>query len=135
MGIIQLLKEEKDYRKLFLSGVVNGIGDRFSQVAMLALLLKITGSGMTVGLAMAIRLVPFLFFGPVGGYLADRLPKRTIMVVTDMIRIFFAISFIFVKSSSDVWIIYASSFMLALGCLRSFEKITDPLPDEEKKSC
>lgn len=115
MGIINLLKEEKDYRKLFLAGVVNGIGDRFSQVAMLALLIKMTGSGMAVGLAMAMRLVPFLFFGPVGGHLADRLPKRTVMITTDMLRIFFAMSFIFVNSSSDVWMIYASSFMLALG--------------------
>lgn len=39
-----IFRQEKNYFKLFLAGIVNGIGDRFSQVALLALLLELTGS-------------------------------------------------------------------------------------------
>lgn len=38
---ISFINEEKQYRKLFLAGIVNGIGDRFSSVAVLAMLLHL----------------------------------------------------------------------------------------------
>ncbi|WML31180.1 hypothetical protein RCG24_04675 [Neobacillus sp. OS1-32] len=50
------VKQEKYYCRLFLVGVVNGIGDRFSSVAVLALILELTGSGLAVGVTLAIRL-------------------------------------------------------------------------------
>ncbi|UVI28465.1 hypothetical protein [Paenibacillus spongiae] len=39
------------------------MGDRFSQVAVLGLLLSVTGSGLAVGITFAIRLIPYLLFG------------------------------------------------------------------------
>jgi MFS family permease len=112
---IKILKEEKNYLKLFCAGIVNGIGDRFSQVALLALLLELTGSGFAVGIALAIRVVPFLLFGPFGGYLADRFSRKKILMITDLSRIAFAISFVFVNNESNIWIIYVSTFVLAAG--------------------
>jgi MFS family permease len=113
--LFSILKEESHYRKLFFAGTINGIGDRFSQVAMLALLLRLTGSGFAVGLTMFLRLVPFLLFGALGGILADRLPCKSILVITDLCRIVFALSFLFVNGKEDIWIIYVSSFALAIG--------------------
>jgi len=112
---ISFIKSEKQYRKLFLAGIVNGIGDRFSSVAVLAMLLQLTGSGLAVGITLAIRVIPSLFFGPIGGWLADRFPRKIILISTDLIRIAFALSFLFVKSEQDIWIVYLSSFMLAAG--------------------
>ena len=110
-----ILREEKQYQKLFLAGVVNGIGDRFSSVAVLAMLLQLTGSGFAVGMTLAIRLIPFVFFGPLGGWLADRVSRKVILVATDFIRIIFALSFLMVNSKADLWIVYLSSFILAAG--------------------
>ncbi|MCM3737080.1 MFS transporter [Bacillus cytotoxicus] len=112
---ISFVNEEKQYRRLFLAGIVNGIGDRFSSVAVLAMLLHVTGSGLAVGMTLAIRLIPSLFFGPIGGRLADRFSRKTILVVTDLIRIIFALFFLFVQGKEDIWIVYLSSFMLAAG--------------------
>lgn len=106
---------EKQYRKLFLAGVVNGIGDRFSSVAVLAMLLQVTGSGFAVGMTLAIRLIPYVFFGPLGGWLADRFPRKFILVTTDLVRIVIALSFLLVQSKEDLWIVYVSSFILAAG--------------------
>ncbi|WP_040205958.1 MFS transporter [Neobacillus jeddahensis] len=110
-----MIREEKQYRKLFLAGVVNGIGDRFSSVAVLAMLLQLTGSGLAVGMTLAIRLIPFVFFGPLGGWLADRFPRKVILVTTDLARIGFALSFLLVHSKGDIWIVYLCSFLLAAG--------------------
>lgn len=46
---LSFIKKEKQYRRLFLAGVVNGIGDRFSSVAVLALAIELTGAGFAVG--------------------------------------------------------------------------------------
>ncbi|KQL52452.1 hypothetical protein AN964_02105 [Heyndrickxia shackletonii] len=116
MGLgISIIREEKLYRRLFFAGVVNGIGDRFSSVAVLAMLLHITGSGMAVGVTLAIRLIPSLLFGPIGGWLADRFSRKAILVITDLIRIVFALSFLMVNGKEDLWIVYVSSFVLAAG--------------------
>ncbi|MCM3766982.1 MFS transporter [Neobacillus niacini] len=112
---ISFIKQEKNYRRLFFAGVVNGIGDRFSSVAVLAMLLQLTGSGLAVGMTLAIRLLPFVIFAPIGGRLADRFSKKTMMVATDLVRILFALSFLFVHSKDDLWIVYVSTFMLAAG--------------------
>ncbi|GLH64527.1 putative efflux protein [Parageobacillus sp. G301] len=98
-----------------MAGIVNGIGDRFSQVALLSLLLELTGSGLAVGIALAIRVVPFLLFGPFGGFLADRFSRKKILIITDLSRIAFAISFVLVNDKSDIWIVYLSTFVLAAG--------------------
>ncbi|OPA77865.1 MFS transporter [Paenibacillus selenitireducens] len=110
-----MLRQEKGYRQLFLAGLVNGIGDRFSQVASLSLILTLTGSGMAVGITFAVRLIPSLVFGPLGGMLADRFSRKKIMVLSDLIRAFVALSFLFVHDASDVWVIYVSSFLLSAG--------------------
>lgn len=115
MSSLHILRQEPSYRRLFAAGLVNGIGDRFSQVAVLGMLLSLTGSGLAVGLTFAIRLVPYLVFGPIGGWLADRFTKKSIMLFTDAIRIFFALTPLLVRDVGNVWIIYVSSFALSAG--------------------
>ncbi|UOR13051.1 MFS transporter [Halobacillus amylolyticus] len=103
------------YSYLFCSGIVNGIGDRFSQVAVLALLLELTDSGLAVGIVMGMRVLPYLVLSPIAGKLADVWDRRKIMIVTDVVRVPFALSFLFVQSVEDLWIIYVSMFVLACG--------------------
>lgn len=110
-----LLHQERDYAKLFGAGIVNGIGDHFSQVAVLGLLLSLTGSGLAVGIAFAIRLIPYLVFAPLGGWLADRFSKKRLMIATDLIRAVFALLPLFVKDAGDIWIIWLAMFLLSAG--------------------
>ncbi|WP_249043478.1 MFS transporter [Paenibacillus faecis] len=110
-----VLRKEKDYARLFAAGIVNGMGDRFSQVAVLGLVLSLTGSGLAVGITFAIRLIPYLIFGPLGGMLADRLSKKRVMIATDLIRAVFALTPLLVREPADIWLIYVSSFLLSAG--------------------
>lgn len=112
---VALLKNRKSYTGLFLAGLVNGIGDRFSQVAMLSLLLTLTGSGMAVGITMGIRIIPYLLLAPLGGFLAGKLPRKAVLMTTDLLRAPVALSFLLVHSAKDLWIIYTASFILAAG--------------------
>jgi MFS family permease len=115
MNMFQTIKNEKSYQKLFYAGIVNGIGDRFSQVALLTLILQMTGSGLSVGITLALRMLPFLFFGPISSKIADKLSRKKLLVYTDFSRGIIALSFLFINSPNDIWIVYVGSFLLASG--------------------
>ncbi|QWU16858.1 Predicted arabinose efflux permease, MFS family [Paenibacillus sophorae] len=103
------------YYRLFAAGIINGIGDRFSQVAMLSLIFQLTGSGMAVGLSLGVKLIPYLALAPLGGFLGGKLPRKTVMMATDIARIPFALSFLWVTGEDRLWLLYVGSFMLAAG--------------------
>jgi MFS family permease len=113
--MIKTLKAESSYRKLFSAGIVNGIGDRFSQVALLALILQMTGSGFSVGITMALRMIPFLFFSPLSSKIAEKLGRKRVLIATDLSRAVIAISFLAINDPDDMWIVYTASFLLASG--------------------
>jgi MFS family permease len=115
LKMMAILKSEKSYQKLFLAGIVNGIGSRFSQVALLSLILKMTGSSLSVGITLALSLIPFLLFGPFSSRLAKKVTRKKLLIGTDILRAIIAISFLFIDSSADLWIAYVGSFLLACG--------------------
>ncbi|MGW7162062.1 MFS transporter [Paenibacillus taichungensis] len=112
-SILILLQKESEYRNFFIAGLVNGIGDRFCQVAMLSLILSTTGSGLAVGLALGLRVLPFLLLAPAGGLLTMRFSRRKIMLFTNLIRVPLALSYLLVNSADDLWILYTASTLLA----------------------
>ncbi|MCM3707491.1 MULTISPECIES: MFS transporter [Cytobacillus] len=108
-------KQEKNYQKLFWAGVINGIGNRFTQVALLALLYHVTGSGVAIGILFAIRMAPFFFIAPIGGLLADRFSKKAILVTVDLLRVPAVLCLLFVSEPGDLWIVYLSSLLISMG--------------------
>lgn len=105
----------KGYNRLFAAGLINGIGDRFSSIAMLALVLHLTGSGMAVGISLGVRVLPYLFMAPLGGMLARRLPRKSIMMAVDFLRVPVALSLLWVDGENMLWLVYAGSFVMAAG--------------------
>ncbi|WP_169725501.1 MFS transporter [Alicyclobacillus contaminans] len=113
-SILLLLQTEISYRKLLLASLISGTGDTFNNVAILSLLLHLTGTGLAVGLVLAIRILPQLLLGPIAGILADRISRKTILLISDFGRALVAVSFIFVRSNSEIWIVYVASFILVI---------------------
>jgi len=101
---------------LWLGQVVSQMGDWFNTIALYTIILNLTGSGRAVGLLMVARFVPSFVFGPLSGVLADRFSRRTIMIVSDVLRAFVVLGFLFVRSADHLWIIYVLTVMqLALS--------------------
>jgi MFS family permease len=115
MKVFKTLRMEKTYRKLFFAGIINGIGDRFSQVALLTLILQMTGSGLSVGITLALRMLPFLLFGPLSSSIAEKLSRKKLLIYTDFLRVLIALSFLWIEGPEDMWIVYVGSFLLASG--------------------
>ncbi|WP_410513401.1 MFS transporter [Paenibacillus sp. BR2-3] len=107
------IRDQRGYARLFTAGIINGICDRFSGIAMLALVLHLTGSGMAVGISLGVRVLPYLILSPLGGMLGSKLPRKTIMITTDIIRVPIALIFLWVDGENRLWLLYATNFMLA----------------------
>lgn len=115
MSIYKVWRNETNYQKLFWAGLVNGVGARFSQVAIFTLLFQLTGSAISIGIVLAIRMMPFLLFAPIGGVLADKFSKKNILLTIDLIRIPLVLCLLLVQVPSDVWLVYLLTFLLATG--------------------
>jgi len=72
----------RNYRLYLSSQVVATTGLWMQRIAQDWLVLELTGSVTAVGIAVALQFLPVLLFGLVGGVVADRYPKRRILMVT-----------------------------------------------------
>lgn len=106
VGYLELLRGNRAFRNLWLGQVVSQMGDWFDTIALYTIILNLTGSGRNVGLLMVARFVPSFVFGPISGVLADRFSRRTIMILSDLLRAVVVLGFLFVRRADQLWIIY-----------------------------
>ena len=71
-----------NYRRYFAGQIVSVSGNWMQNVAEMWLIVQLTGSGAAVGFTAGLQFVPILLFGAWGGLIADRLPKRRVLMVT-----------------------------------------------------
>ena len=74
----------RNYRLYFVGQVISTVGTWMQSVAMPWLALTLTHDAFHVGLVIATQFAPMLVAGQFGGLLADRFPKRRILVCTQL---------------------------------------------------
>src|SRR5213082_776887 len=74
------------FRRLLIGQTVSSLGDWVATLAFAAAAFELTESQTAVAVVLLVRLVPPIFAAPVGGLIADRLNRRTIMVSSDLTR-------------------------------------------------
>ena len=72
----------RNYRLYFIGQGVSLVGTWMQGIAQAWLVLTLTNSGVALGFVMAAQFLPVLFLAPYGGVLADRFPKRRILLVS-----------------------------------------------------
>jgi MFS family permease len=75
----------RNYRLWVVGQGISLSGTWMQTVAQGLLVLQLTGSGTALGLVTALQTIPVLLFGPWGGVVADRFPKRRILYVTQTV--------------------------------------------------
>jgi MFS family permease len=120
VGYIDLLRRNRSFRQLWLGQVVSQMGDWFNTIALYTIILQLTGSGRDVGLLLVARFVPSFLFGPISGVVADRFSRRTIMIVSDLLRAVVVLGFLLVRRADQLWIVYVLT-VFQLGLSTFFE--------------
>lgn len=77
----------RPFHLLLLALATSALGDWLYNVALLALVFGRTGSATWVALTTAARVLPIVVLGPLGGVLADRHDRRTLMIGADVVRV------------------------------------------------
>ena len=75
----------RNYRLFFAGQVVSNTGTWMQRIAQDWLVLQITNSPLAVGITTALQFLPMLLFGLWGGLLADRYPKRRLLMITQSV--------------------------------------------------
>ena len=88
-----LLLSNRNYRFTWIGQVVSEVGDHFNNIAVFSLALANTGSGLTVAGILLSRGAAVMLAGPVAGVLLDRMDRRRIMILSDIIRAVLALAF------------------------------------------
>ena len=74
------------FRNLWVGQSLSGIGDSMVIVVIGLYVTDLTGSSSDVGLVLAAYTGPLVLFLLVGGVIADRLPRRAVMIAADALR-------------------------------------------------
>ena len=102
-----------NYRRYFAGQAVSVSGNWMQTVAELWLILKLTGSGLLVGLTPAMQFLPLLLVGAWGGVLADRLPKHRLLMTTQALMALPALALwlLYVGGGVEPWMVLALVFV------------------------
>src|ERR671911_160195 len=99
------------FLRLWIGQGTSFVGDAVSMVALVVLVVEITGSASAVGGALVARLLPTIA-SPLAGVLADRLDRRIILVATDLARAVLVLGLVFAR---DLATIYVLVFLMGLA--------------------
>ncbi len=117
MTFSALLRRNADYRHLWIGQVVSEIGFTFNAVAVLALIMEKSGSGVVVALMFLSRAVPSVAAAPFAGVFLDRLERRRVMIAADSFRAAVALLFVFTIGVERPWLLYLLSGLLAFAAV------------------
>ncbi len=82
------LADQKQYLKLIAANTVSRFGDSLDAIAFSWVMYQVTGSASLIALILAFNFLPTILLQPFAGVLADRIPKRKVMVLCDFGRAF-----------------------------------------------
>src|SRR3990167_4667271 len=123
----------RTYRHLFFAQVIALLGTGLATVALGLLAFDLAGAnaGAVLGTALAIKMLAYIGVAPVASAMAERLPRRAVLVALDLIRAGVALMLPFV---TQIWHVYVLIFVLqsaSAAFTPTFQAtIPDVLPEE-----
>ncbi|MFE0046778.1 MFS transporter [Streptomyces albireticuli] len=106
----------RNYRLFATGQVVSNTGTWMQRIAQDWLVLGLTGSSAAVGITTALQFLPLLLLGLYGGVIADRYPKRLLLLITQVAMGFtgLALAVLTLTGHVEVWHVYVTALVLGL---------------------
>ncbi|MFP5262780.1 MAG: MFS transporter [Blastocatellia bacterium] len=109
----ELLRGNKNFRRLWAGQLISELGTWFSFIAELGLVRMFSGTALATTALLVARLLPFLLVAPVAGVFVDRRSRKRIMIATDLLRALVALSYLGAASLGSVWAVCVCSAMMS----------------------
>ncbi|QKG20538.1 MFS transporter [Actinomadura verrucosospora] len=117
-GLLRALRRHRNFRLAMTGQGISGVGSWMQVTAQEWLVLDLThGSGAAVGITVGLQVLPMALFGLYGSVLADRYPKRRILLASQaaMGMLALVLGLLTVTGSVRLWNIYALAFGYGLA--------------------
>jgi MFS family permease len=107
----------RNYRLFAGGSVISNVGTWMQRVAQDWLVLTVAGTAGALGITTGLQFLPVLLLSPFAGVIADRFPKRTILMVTQvaMGTTAVALGLLAVFDVVETWHIYVLAFLFGAG--------------------
>src|SRR5205823_5169615 len=104
---------ERNFRLSFIGQATSQLGTGMVGVALSFAVLDLTGSVADLGLVLAAQTVPLVVFLLLGGTVADRLPRRAVMLVSDSARAVTqgTLAALLITGHAELWHLLALQFL------------------------
>ncbi|TNM36601.1 MFS transporter [Nocardioides albidus] len=107
-----------NYRLYFAGSLVSNVGTWMQRVAQDWLVLTIPGNGgAALGITTGLQFLPVLLLSPYAGVLADRIPKRVLLQITQAVMALasLALGVIAALGVAETWHVYLIAFVFGIG--------------------
>lgn len=111
----------RSFRIYFTGQVISGAGSWMQQVGQAWLVLRLTGSGLALGVTLALQFTPILVGGAWSGVIVDRVDKRRLLMATAVAAgvLAAALGALTAAGVVEVWMVYTLAFLL--GCVTAID--------------
>lgn len=101
----------RPFALLWAGQTISRLGDTLYTIALAWWVLQKTGSAVAMGTVLAFTLTPMLIFLLIGGVLVDRLPRRRVMIASDLLSgaVVMCIAFLAFANLLEIWHVYIAS--------------------------
>lgn len=108
--------KKRNFRLYFTGQALSMTGGWMQAIAQSWLVLHLTGSGTALGVVSALQYGPTLLIGPYAGVLADRFPKRRLLVVTQVVSglLSLGLGIAVATNTAQAWMVYATAGVLGI---------------------
>ena len=103
----------RNFSALWIGQLLSQIGDNFVLVAILFVINTLTDSPLALGIMALVATLPQLLLGLVGGVFVDRLDRKLVMIVSDVIRGLAVLCLLLVQRADQLYIFYIVGFVMA----------------------
>jgi MFS family permease len=111
----RLLRHNRDFRLLYFATLISLGGDWFLTVALLDLVLQLTGSATLASLILLCQTLPVFLFTPHAGHVIDRMDRRKLMIGVDLLRAVACLLPLFARTPALLPFAYAGVILIAIG--------------------
>jgi MFS family permease len=111
----RLLRHNRDFRLLYTGTLISLGGDWFLTVALLDLVLQLTGSATLASLMLLCQSLPIFLVTPFAGHVIDKVDRRKLMIAVDLMRSVACLLPLLARTPALLPFAYAGVILISVG--------------------
>ena len=113
--MLRLLRTNRDFRLLYIGTLISLGGDWFLTVALLDLVLQLTGSATLASLMLLCQTLPIFLVTPIAGHTVDKVDRRKLMIAVDLLRIGACLLPLLARTPATLPFAYVGVILISIG--------------------